>query len=228
MHDLSPREQAEIASIVSSHEKECRRKLATNKNKTFAIQLIRSLHEKIDALAFHVKRKPTVHFDCKAGCSHCCTLRIEAVAPEIFLLARHLKSQPTEALSALIEKLKGHSESARNVRMEEFFLPCPLLVDDKCSVYDLRPTMCRKYLSMDVEECKKPSGSVPEDGEMVMKASATIYGFLGAYEHAKFSRESHELGQALLIALTDSSAEDRWFRGEVVFPSIPERSAYEP
>lgn len=227
MRDLSPREQAEIASIVSSHEKEFRRKLATNKNKIFAIQLVRSLHEKIDALASHVKRKPNVHFDCKAGCSHCCTLRIETVAPEIFLLARHLKRQPADAVSALIEKLDGHSERARNVRMEDFFLPCPLLVNDKCSVYDLRPTMCRKYFSMDVEECKKPSGSIPEDGEMVMKASAMTYGFLEAYERAKFSRESHELGQALLIALTDSSAEDRWFRGEVVFPSIPEHSACE-
>jgi hypothetical protein len=76
---------------------------------------------------------------------------------------------------------------------------------------------------MDVEACKKPDASAPEDGEMVMKASAMIYGTSQAYERAKLSRNSHELGQALLLALTDPTSEDRWYRGEIVFEPIPEQ-----
>lgn len=224
MHDLTPRQQEEIASLAAEQEKQFRRKLASNKNKAFAIHLIRSLQEQIDTLATHIKSKPTVHFDCKPGCSYCCTLRIEVVAPEVFLLARHLKNLPAPSLATLIEKLKTHAQSAKGVRMEEFFLQCPLLEDGKCSVYAIRPTMCRKYFSMDVEACKKPDASAPEDDEMVMKASAMIYGTSQAYERAKLSRNSHELGQALLLALTDSTSEDRWYRGEVVFEPIPEQS----
>lgn len=224
MNNLSPQEQAEIASLVSSQEKQFHRKLASNKNKQFAIYAITSLHEQIDALALRIKSKPTVHFDCKAGCSHCCTLRIEVVAPELFLLARHLKKLPADDLAALIEKLKAHALKARGVLMQDFFLQCPLLEDGKCSVYAVRPTMCRKYFSMDVEECKKPAASAPEDGEMVMKSAALIYGTSEAYRRAKLPSGSHEIGQALLLALTDPTAEERWYRGEVVFEPIPERA----
>lgn len=224
MCELSPQEQAEIGSIVTKQEKEFRQKLTSNKNKKFAIYLVRTLHDQIDTLAKKIKTKPTIHFDCKPGCSYCCTLRIEAIAPEIFLLAQHLKKLPEPKYLALVEKLKVHAPSAEGVRMEDFFLECPLLEDGQCSVYEFRPTMCRKYLSMDVEECKKTDSSALEDGEMVMKSSALIYGAANAYSKAKLSSDGYELGQALLLALTDPTAEDRWYRGEVVFQPIPEQS----
>lgn len=77
--------------------------------------------------------------------------------------------------------------------------------------------MCRKYLSLDVEECKKPDDCAAEDSEMVVKSSALIFGTGQTYARAKLSNQNHELGQALLVALTDPGAEDRWYRGEQVF-----------
>lgn len=50
-----------------------------------------------------------------------------------------------------------------------------------------------------------------------MKSSTLIYGTSQAYSREKLSNQIHELGQALLVALTDPSAEDRWYRGEQVF-----------
>ncbi|MGC4080640.1 MAG: YkgJ family cysteine cluster protein [Vicinamibacterales bacterium] len=38
--------------------------------------------------------------------------------------------------------------------------PCPLLVDDLCSVYDVRPLVCRSYNSTSVEACRRASRSI--------------------------------------------------------------------
>lgn len=217
MGDLSASEKLEIASLVQNQEKQLGRKLTTNRNKIFAINAIRTLHEQIDVLTEKILKKPGLHFDCKAGCSYCCSLRVAAVPAEIFLIARHLLQLPAKAQNEIIERLKIHAEAARGVAMEEHFLPCPMLADGRCTVYAIRPAMCRKYLSLDVEECKKPDACATEDREMVVKSSALIFGTGQAYSRAKLSNQNHELGQALLLALTDPSAEDRWYRGEQVF-----------
>jgi len=217
MDDLSASEKLEIANLVQNQEKQLARKLTTNRNKIFAINAIRALHEQIDVLTEKIIKKPGLHFDCKAGCSYCCSLRVAAVPAEVFLIARHLKQLSTGAQITLMDKLKIHAEAARGVVMEEHFLPCPMLADGRCSVYAIRPAMCRRYLSLDVEECKKPDACASEDREMVVKSSALIFGTGQAYSRAKLSNQNHELGQALLVALTDPSAEDRWYRGEQVF-----------
>ena len=217
MDDLSDSEKLEIATLIQNQEKQLARKLASNRNKIFAINAIRTLHEQIDQLTEKIKKKPGLHFDCKAGCSYCCTLRVAATPPEVFLIARHLKQWPAEKQNELAEKLKHHAEAARRVNLEDHFLPCPMLADGRCTIYAVRPVMCRKYLSLDVEECKKPDACATEDREMVIKSSALIFGTGQAYSRTKLANQNHELGQALLVALTDPSAEERWYRGEQVF-----------
>jgi len=210
MDNLSDSEKVEIASLIKNQEKQLVKKLTSNRNKIYAINTIRLLHEQIDELTEKVIKKPGVHFDCKAGCSYCCSLRVAATPPEVFLIARHVKQLPLETQSELIGRLKIHAEAARGLPNEDFFLPCTLLADGKCTIYAIRPAMCRKYLSLDVEECKKPDTCAPEDHEMAMKSSALIYGTGQAYARAKLSNQIHELGQALLVALADPTAEDRW------------------
>ena len=139
------------------------RKLAANRNKIFAINTIRVLHEQVDALTEKVKKKPGVHFDCKEGYSYCCSLGVAATPPEVLLIARHIKQLPLATQTDLLERLKIHAEAARGVSMENHFLPCTLLAEGKCTIYAIRPVMCRKYLSLDVEECKKPDACAPED-----------------------------------------------------------------
>jgi Fe-S-cluster containining protein len=203
--------------LIQNQEKQFVRKLTANRNKIFVINTIRLLHEQVDALTEKVKKKPGVHFDCKAGCSYCCSLRVAATPPEVFLIARHIKQLPLEAQTALLARLKSHAEAARGVSTEDYFLPCTLLAEGKSTIYAIRPFMCRKYLSLDVEECKKPDACAPEDQEMAIKSSALIYGTSQAYSRAKLPNEIHELGQALLVALTSTCAEDSWYRGEQVF-----------
>jgi uncharacterized protein len=222
MDFLPPARQAEIRAIADKQQKNFRQMLVANKNKTFAIHAIRTLHTQIDELVEKVQKRPDVHFDCKPGCTYCCHFRIEAFAPEIFIIARRLKKLPGERLDVLITRLREHAARAEGVRMVDFQMVCPMLEDDRCSVYEDRPSICRKYLSLDVEECKKWGVSAPEDGELVLKSSAMVSGTQEGYAKAKRPLQIHELGQSLLIALTDPSCEDRWYAGEQVFPLIPE------
>ena len=217
MDNLSSSEKVEIAELIQNQEKQFVRKLSANRNKIFAINTIRQLHEQVDVLTEKIKKKPGVHFDCKAGCSYCCSLRVAATPPEVFLIARHIKQLSLVAQAELLERLKIHAEAAHGVSTEDYFFPCTLLADGKCTIYSIRPVMCRKYLSLDVEECKKPDACAPEDHEMAMKSSALIYGTSQAYSRVKLSNQIHELGQALFVALTDPTTEDRWYRGEQVF-----------
>lgn len=60
------------------------------------------------------------------------------------------------------------------------------------------------------------------DGELAFKSLALISGVREAYAKAKSPLSINELGEALLIALRDPSCEERWFKGEIVFPLLAE------
>lgn len=222
MNFLSPERQAEITAITDTQQKTYRQMLATNKNKTFAIHALRKLHGQIDDLALKVQARPDVHVDCQAGCTYCCHFRIEAFTQEVFLIARRLRQLPPERLQTLTERLRLHADKAAGLLAKDHLMACPMLEEGRCSVYEDRPSLCRKYHSLDVEECKKPGVSAPEDGEMVLKSLALISGAQQAYAKAKMPLQIHELGQALYVALTDPTCEDRWYKGEQVFEPIPE------
>ena len=100
-------------------------------------------------------------------------------------------------------------------------LPCPLLIDDACGVYQVRPINCRQVMSSSMEACRaKLAGlpaNVPYVEEAMQKAAHTRSLLLGAIEAAGRDTTSYELTQALAIALKDPDAEKRWLAGEDVF-----------
>src|SRR3954470_13453149 len=77
--------------------------------------------------------------DCCAGCSICCSLRIEVYAHEVFLIADHILATFSDAeLLALKERLAAHTETVLPLTPFEHAtrnLVCPLLRDGLCSVY---------------------------------------------------------------------------------------------
>ena len=97
-----------------------------------------------------------------------------------------------------------------------------MLADGKCTIYEYRPAMCRKFNSLDAEVCKDSFAEVPEHKGVAIKSAAKMHGVMEAYSNKKLSATPHELGQALLIAVTDSNSEKRWFKGERVFTTLPE------
>ncbi|HDX9008530.1 YkgJ family cysteine cluster protein [Aeromonas dhakensis] len=222
MLNLNKKEQLEVQNIFITTEKEYRKKLKSNRNAIYAINMVSDLHNKVDSVIQSVKAKG-IQFGCQKGCSFCCDLRVEVLAPEVFYIAKKLKSKMSKSeLAKFIEKLEIYADKATGLRSDEHTIPCVMLESGVCSIYDYRPMMCRKYNSLDAQVCKNPYAQVPESTEVVLKTGAIGKGFSDSYESRSLSALPHEFGQAILIALTDSKAEQKWANGAEVFIRIPE------
>lgn len=206
--------QTEVSELEARIEKDTANILRENRNRTFAVRLAQHAQKEIDRVKEQVENRG-VRFDCKKGCTICCRLEVQVLPQEAFRIARMLRDRPDqESLAAALAK---HVETHRGItdtRQRKF---CPLLVEDACSIYESRPLACRKMVSLDVERCKQMGESVPSDPEMAFKSEAVIKGTRNAYARRKLPNQPHEMIASVLLALTDSAVEDRWWNGEDVF-----------
>jgi hypothetical protein len=94
---------------------------------------------------------------CCAGCTACCYLHVVALPPELLAIARHIeRGFSVEAREALRQRMKLHIDATQGldgIRRRQLRLPCPLLVEDRCSVYPVRPISCRGWNSLDRAVC---------------------------------------------------------------------------
>ncbi|WP_321402303.1 YkgJ family cysteine cluster protein [Maridesulfovibrio sp.] len=97
---------------------------------------------------------------CAAGCSYCCSSHITLSPQEAFRIALHLAADrpedefirlTEECLSAASEFVPGQLK----VFAQSYFQPCPFLKDNRCSIYEVRPILCRNWISTDLEACRK-------------------------------------------------------------------------
>jgi len=119
---------------------------------------------------------------CKAGCGACCRqivplslFEAEALADWIGTLPdfqqQELKHRFEEALNrlagaGLIERMitedwLAHSESGHSLSLDYFEarVACPFLENECCSIYPIRPLICREYLvSSAPQHCNNPAG----------------------------------------------------------------------
>ena len=88
---LSPEEQAEFFDAAEKVQQTVLHHLNTNRSRTYAITFISNLQRGVDNVVQAAIDKGQ-KFDCKAGCSYCCSVRVEALEPEIFQIASELKN----------------------------------------------------------------------------------------------------------------------------------------
>ncbi len=165
---------------------------------------------------------------CREGCSLCCWLKVDLFAHEAFLLARHIQLKfRAEEMARLLSRLAVHSgmvmtltpfqHATQNIR-------CPLLVDGRCSVYEARPHACRRHHSRDFSACQYTFDHPTDlefpsahDRELFQQLSHVMQQGIEAYDSLGFDSTIYELGTALLEALTDPTAWNRWQRREKAF-----------
>lgn len=100
-----------------------------------------------------------------------------------------------------VERLQGRSFDSPT--RESF--PCPLLQDDRCSVYEVRPLTCRGYNSTSVDACRKAhdttEASVPIFVLIKDAVDGATVGAGQALDGVGFCRSMVDLGTALNIVL---------------------------
>jgi len=180
-----------------------------------AIEFIANLHRALDRVASRASEHGLVP-DCKVGCSYCCHVRVEATDPEIFRIARKIRQQPASEVTDLIDKLRrrvaGHDAGGIDIKQS-----CTFLVEGRCTIYEVRPASCRKAHSLSAKQCGTLSPEIPQNLKLLVEAEALMAGTSEAYQEVRLPASAHELNSAVLAALTDESAEARWYSGVSVF-----------
>lgn len=165
---------------------------------------------------------------CRAGCSLCCWLRVDATAPEVFLIAETLRAElPPQELQALRERLASHAEAVSRMTVLEHAtrnVACPLSRDGWCSVYAVRPHTCRRHHSQDLAACQFTYDH-PDDLKFPGAHHRELFDGLteamgmhaAVYEYFGFDDTVYELGSALEEALADPACWRRWRRKKKAF-----------
>lgn len=216
---LSPLEQAEFSRATEKVRRSAIDALTGNPSGPFALRFIANLQRGVDRVQ-QSALDAGLKVDCRAGCSHCCSARVEALDPEVLRIAAELQKRPPAELAALTERLREHATRARGATAQTHRMPCPLLEKNLCTVYELRPAACRKAHSLDVRQCATPGADIPQSLDVLLKAEALSKGSASAYAHIGLAATGHELGQAVLLVLSDPTAEARWMAGQTVFDAI--------
>ncbi len=105
--------------------------------------------------------------------------------------------------------------------------PCPFLGEKGlCSIYEVRPLVCRTYHTFDVNECRQvwlnPMKQL--DVTMVTEPCDTRDALSDALEEAcrklKIPVEQIELISGVLVALDNPDAATEWRQGEDIFAGL--------
>jgi len=98
-------------------------------NEMKSIQLYNSLIEKLDAHEYKLLKKYGEFISCAGGCSACCIL--ESVFPvDAFVIYRAIASGKIDPVSLSFDETPGR---------------CVFLKEGLCSIYSVRPVICRTH-----------------------------------------------------------------------------------
>jgi hypothetical protein len=158
---------------------------------------------------------------CARGCSHCCHVRVEVTAPEVFALERYLRAHPDAQRDARIGSTARAVEGMDGRAHHLAQVPCALLGDDgACVVYPARPLACRRAHSTDASVCAAVHADptldarIPSAPSLQWNASSLVLGWLEGYLHAGRAPHHYELHAALWLAMGDPGSEARFVAGE--------------
>jgi Fe-S-cluster containining protein len=151
------------------------------------------------------------HLDCMEGCCYCCSKPgVLTSVPEFLRILDHIRTtfsaDDVAALEARARRYAAQIEGRSFNDLTSASVPCPLLVDCRCSAYDVRPLVCRGYNSTDVEACRKAHDDadalVPTFAVLKDVTDGTTVGVAQSLSGSGVSDSLVDLGTALNIAMT--------------------------
>jgi Fe-S-cluster containining protein len=161
---------------------------------------------------------------CREGCPWCCYgTQVDVLAPEALVIADQLLREGMDPRS--IREIARRVEHMSREDRHRQRLPCPLLDEarGRCSVHPIRPIACRGHGSLRAGECQSALEHSEEDRAiakhvpLLLVHSAVSAGLRLALKQAGLDARVLELANALDVAMSHRSAQERWARGEMLF-----------
>jgi Fe-S-cluster containining protein len=185
-------------------------------------------------LADHLTRRFEAEQDlpqpvaCREECDACCYNRVELTPPEALIIAHHIAGNFSAAekeavlanLARNLARTQGQDPAAvAGMRAE---LPCPLLRDRRCSVYPVRPLVCRAMHGLDRERCagELSTGSLAASTYYAHRHEIALSVSTGVREGCRaagLQSGALNLAQALDDFFSQGNPVERWINGEEVF-----------
>jgi hypothetical protein len=164
-----------------------------------------------------------IKIECGPGCSSCCHQNVEVSIPEAILVSLQVADPVDPRRAAILETadaIVGMDPQKRVVCGG----PCPLLVDNKCSVYESRPLQCRATLSPCAQGCRdalqgKNSAQVYPAPQLFAQADKDA--LRGICKDMSLQYDNVDLVQTVAAILRDPTKVVRWAMGEHVFTPLP-------
>ncbi|MFC3114706.1 YkgJ family cysteine cluster protein [Cellvibrio fontiphilus] len=165
---------------------------------------------------------------CRAGCAFCCYYKVEVRAHEVLNIRAYLDQHLARELrEKILQEIAQNAAQIRNMTPEQQLttnLKCPLLQDNQCSAYPVRPYRCRNFHATDASACEAsfadPANMDISTGmveTLAIAADAHSQGFEAAIEHQGLDARVYDFTTALQEALTDEACVKRYLRGKKTF-----------
>ncbi len=162
---------------------------------------------------------------CKSGCAWCCYQSVEVTIPEAILVAAQLADPNDPRRRRILENAASFRALSERDRRRTG-KPCALLgADNRCSVYDDRPLLCRAMMASDAEGCHKAHAAALEgkDAPIDVFLYAQYFilgdqaGMRGILRDMGLQDDLVELTQAVAALIEDPGLIDRWLDREQIF-----------
>jgi len=181
--------------------------------------LCRRIDARLDAETEAV-RGDGVAIACVAGCAYCCHQRVGVLPHEAIALLEHLRTgcSPSDAaaIEARIRANAGAIDAMTVAEHRAANLPCAFLVGERCSAYEVRPSVCASFHSLRKDRCRHafenphdagtPSNSRPVALALTAFADAMIEATEAGLAAAGVARAKGELHQRLRDLLDERGA----------------------
>lgn len=143
---------------------------------------------------------------CKKGCSNCCkSPTVPFTEPELIGISWYATEKLKSPLRERVkQRLYDHNTS----------LECPFLVDDECSVYEMRPLICRQFYikNKTCEQHEDILSNRPDDivAPIQSIAEASLSRLLDFWPHASMQDKRTLLESGVMEDLTVNMHEYDW------------------
>jgi Fe-S-cluster containining protein len=166
-------------------------------------------------------------WDCKPGCSACCSQSVPVTAVEALTVADFLRANvPPQELSDVRIRLQQNAERYATCSLQQLNDTrhrCALLDEDRnCSVHPARPLRCQGFHSFCAADCEATfqsdgDAAPPVDPQTTVAMRGIQSGLSGALRKRGKDGQYYELNSAVLRAIETPNATERWERGEDIF-----------